>query len=156
MPQRKPATFNVRACVYTLSNVADAVRVRVAGHDERARVRLQDDDAVVPDAAQELGRLVERAQGLDEPLLAPDDTPEAAPAEHVRPAALLLSAVLVPALPLMSLLLLPALLQAPGALVGRPVLLAPPHASLQRALAAPALLPGGRDGRCAEEAGGEE
>ena len=74
----------------TLGDVTDAVRVGVAGHDEGARVRLQDRDAVVADAAQELGRLVERPERPDGPLLAPDDAPEAAPAEHVRPPAPLL------------------------------------------------------------------
>ena len=82
----------------TLGDVTDAVRVGVAGHDEGAGVRLQDRDAVVADAAQELGRLVERPERPDGPLLAPDDAPEAAPVEHVRPAAILVLLALAVAL----------------------------------------------------------
>ena len=151
----------------TLGDVTDAVRVGVAGHDEGARVRLQDRDAVVADAAEELGRLVERPERPHGPLLAPDDAPEAAPAEHVRPPApLLLLLALALALALVTgplaaaaaelvpapLLLLPAaLLHAPGALVPGPVL-APPHAAPGLAV----VVPGRRgDGGGAEE-GGEE
>lgn len=36
----------------TLGHVADAVRIVVAGHDEGARVRLQDHDTVVMDATR--------------------------------------------------------------------------------------------------------
>jgi acetoin utilization deacetylase AcuC-like enzyme len=84
----------------TLDDVADGVRVRVCGHDERARVRLQHGHAVVPDAAEELRRrVVERRERADGPVLAPRRAAEAAPVEHVRPPAvlmLLLLSLLVP------------------------------------------------------------
>lgn len=142
------------ASARTLGDVADAVRVRVGRHDEGARVRLEHRDAVVLDAAQEAGRLVERREEPDGALVAADDLPEAAPAEHVRPppasalAALVLllrrplaapvavaAVVVVPAVlssPFLLLLLLVfALLHAPGPLVRRPVLLAPLQAAPQ-------------------------
>ena len=82
----------MQQCVYkmdsTLSDVADAVRVRESRHDERARVHLHDGDAVVPDASEEPGHFVERAKGLHEPVVAPDDATKVARAEHVRPAAI--------------------------------------------------------------------
>jgi hypothetical protein len=66
--------------------------------------------------------------------------------------------LLLPMLVLPLLLLLPALLHALGALVARPVPLAPLLTLLQRMLAAPALLllPGGPGGRSEEETGCEE
>jgi hypothetical protein len=79
----------------TLDDVADGVRIRVCGHDERARVRLQHSHAVVPDAVEQLRRLVERRQRADGPVLAPRRrAAEATPVEHVRPPAALMPLLL--------------------------------------------------------------
>jgi len=124
----------------TLGDVADAVRVGVAGHDEGARVRLQDRDAVVADAAQELGRLVERPERPDGPLLAPDDVPEAAPVEHVRPAALLLLLALALALALVTGALATAAELVPAPLLLLPTaLLHAPYSSQMTHLSGPEI-----------------
>jgi hypothetical protein len=133
-----PSVREPCADIRTLSDVADAVRVRVPWHDEGARVCLHDFDSVVLDAPEKPGLLVERAKRLDGALVAPDEAPEAARAEDIRSAAVLLL------LPLM------LSLAATAAALLLPMLMLP-------LLAAPALLlPGGPDGRREEETGCEE